>query len=118
MGASVFPDGFMVLLGFCVAVPVVLPDPIPVVPRVEVPVPLIDAPPVEAPAELPVAPLDCASANVEDSANAVARAMVVNFMAIFLRLLRSNNAPRTYYVPFFGSMRLHATAIAALAVCA
>jgi hypothetical protein len=96
LGASVFPDGFIVLLGFCVVVPVVLPDPIPVVPRVMVPVPLplIDAPPVvELPAELPVAPPDCASANVEDSANAVARAIVVSFMVIFLRLLRLNNAP-------------------------
>ena len=86
LGASVFPDGFVRLLGFCTAVPELLPDPMPVVPVVPVPVPLplIDAPPVVEPAELPAAPPACASANVLDNANAVARAMVVSFMAIFL----------------------------------
>jgi hypothetical protein len=74
-----------VLLGFCTAVPAVLPDPVPVVPPVVVPVPLVEAPLVVEPAaELPAAPPACASANVLDSANAVARAMVVSFMAIFL----------------------------------
>jgi hypothetical protein len=90
LGASVFPDGFIVLLGFCTAGAAVLPDPIPVVPVVPpvvvpVPLPLIDAPPVvEPPVEPPAAPPACASANVLDSANAAARAMVVSFMAIFL----------------------------------
>ena len=98
MGASVFPDGFMGLFGFCVAVPLLVPvpDPIPVVPPVVVPVvlPLIEAPPVvELPAEPPAAPPACASANVLDSANAVARAMVVSFMAMFLLVVAAEQRP-------------------------
>jgi hypothetical protein len=79
----------MLFLGFCTAGAAVLPDPIPVVPVVPpvvvpIPLPLIDAPPVvEPPVEPPAVPPACASANVLDSANAVARAMVVSFMAMF-----------------------------------
>ena len=86
----------MGLFGFCVAVPVLVPDPNPVVPPVVVPValPLIEAPPVvELPAEPPAAPPACASANVLDSANAVARAMVVSFMAIFLLVVAAEQPP-------------------------
>jgi hypothetical protein len=85
---SVFPDGFVVLGALLVvAEPVVLPAPMPVVPPVVVPVapPLMDAPPVAelAPAEL-LPLLVCANANVLDSANAVARAIVVSFMVVSL----------------------------------
>ncbi|MDB5606288.1 MAG: hypothetical protein JWP25_3188 [Bradyrhizobium sp.] len=82
LGPSVLPDGFMVLFGPVVAP--MFPDPVvrPVVlPFVDEPVvvPLAAEPPA---VELPPAelPLLCASANVLDSAKAVARAMVVSFM--------------------------------------
>jgi hypothetical protein len=84
VGASVFPDGFMVVGLLGVVEPVALPVPIPVVdPPTDEPgvPPLIEEPPVPelAPAELPP-PLVCASANVLESANAVARAIVVSFI--------------------------------------
>ena len=97
------------MFGFCTAGAAVLPDPIPVVPVVPpvvvpVPLPLIEVPPVvDPPAEPPAAPPACASANVLDSANAVARAMVVSFMAISSGLLRRSNASSTSYVPFPGA---------------
>jgi hypothetical protein len=87
-GASVFPDGFMVLFGVADE-----PLPMPVVPDVPVPVPT--APPVvdglelmpvpaEPPAAEPAPPPLCAKTTVLDSANAVARAIVVSFIGCFL----------------------------------
>ena len=87
----------MGLFGLCTVEPAELPDPIPVVPAVPVVPPVVVpgpllfiAPPVvELPAELPAAPPACASAKVLDSANAVARAMVVSFMTISLWVIVS-----------------------------
>jgi hypothetical protein len=119
LGASVFPDGFLGLFGLCTVEPV-LPDPTPVVPvvppvAVPVPLPLIDAPPVEPPVEPPAAPPACASANVLDSANAVARAMVVSFMVISFWLLRRPTRHKRLMFRALAKVRLHTAAIAALA---
>lgn len=103
------------MLGFCTAVPELLPDPIPVVAVAPVPVPLIDAPPVVEPAELPAAPPACASANVLDSANAVARAIVVSFMAMPLGYCVRATRHKGFMFRFAASTRLHAMAISALA---
>jgi hypothetical protein len=75
----------MVLLGAVVVAPPRLPDllpaPMPVVPPVVVPLlpPLMEEPPAPelAPAEPPAA---CANANVVDSENTAARAIVVSFI--------------------------------------
>jgi hypothetical protein len=77
----------MVLLGAVVVAPPSLPEllpvPMPVVPPVVVPVllPLMDEPPAPelTPAE-PPPPAACANANVLDSENTVARAIVVSFI--------------------------------------
>jgi hypothetical protein len=88
LGPSVFPDGFIVLFGPPADAPLAFPMPVvpPVLP------PLIDEPPVVPLAAAPPAaepppaelPLLCANANVLDSANAVAKAMVVSFIGWFL----------------------------------
>jgi hypothetical protein len=75
----------MVLLGAVVVAPALLPAPVPVVPPVVVPapLPLMDEPPAPelAPAAPPpAAPPAWASANVLDSDNTVARAIVVIFI--------------------------------------
>jgi len=81
LGPSELPDGFMVF--GVLTEPVRLPTPavLPVVPldgeAVVTPLPKAAPPLVEPP---PVEPPVCASANVPDSANAVAKAIVVNFM--------------------------------------
>jgi hypothetical protein len=84
-GPSEFPDGLMVLFGAVVVapprLPELLPAPMPVVPPVVVPalLPLTDEPP--APELAPAAPPPaCANANVLDSDNTVARAIVVIFI--------------------------------------
>jgi hypothetical protein len=89
LGPSVFPDGLIVVFGPVLppvfpepAVPVFLPVVLPVVlPFVDEPVavPLAAEPPA---AELPPAepPPLCASANVLDSARAVAKAIFVSLM--------------------------------------
>jgi hypothetical protein len=97
LGASVFPDGFVVL-GLLVGEPVVLAVPMPVVdPPIEEPVvpPLMEEPLVVelAPAELPPL-LVCASANVLDSANAAARAIVVSFIVRSLCVISADPTPR------------------------
>jgi hypothetical protein len=89
LGASVLPEGFMVLLG-PVAIPLVAE---PVVPPVRAPVdepvlvpmepPLMEEPPPETPPAEPP-PLVCAIANVLVSASAPANAIVVSFMTVFL----------------------------------
>jgi hypothetical protein len=97
----VFPDGFTVLLRPAAALPAllgtpvleVLPAALPVVvPPVEEPAvaPLVAAPPVpELPPDAP--PLDCASAKLLVTANAVASPSVVSFMiAPFPRHIRRN----------------------------
>jgi hypothetical protein len=83
LGPSVLPDGFTVLFGPVVAPmfpePVARPVALPLMDEPVV-VPLAAEPPaVELPPAEPL-PLLCASANVLDSAKAVARAMVVSFM--------------------------------------
>jgi hypothetical protein len=84
LGASVLPEGFMVLLG-----PVVVPRLAePVVPPVGLPLvdgPLVVPPAAEPPPETPPAeppPLVCANAKVLVSASAPANAIVVSFMAV------------------------------------
>jgi hypothetical protein len=89
LGASVFPDGFMVLLEPPLAPPVrptvepgglAMPGPFtdePVLGATELPVP--DVPPAVPPA-LP--PLLCASAKVLESASAPANAIVMSFMVV------------------------------------
>jgi hypothetical protein len=89
----VLPDGFIVELE-PLAEPGVLPDELPlplmvlplepVVPvLLPMPLPIPAAPPPEPPpAPLPPAPPLCAMANVPDSANAVANAIVVSFIFI------------------------------------
>ena len=86
-----FPDGLMVLLGAVVVAPPRLPEllpvPMPVVPPVVVPVlpPLMEEPPALelTPAEPPPPPVACANANVPDSENIVARAIVVSFIVSY-----------------------------------
>jgi hypothetical protein len=81
----------MVLLGLAVE-----PFPMPVVPEVPVPVvpPVVDGLALMPVPELPAAdpapelPPLCAKANVLDSANAVARAIVVSFIGCFLSAQR------------------------------
>jgi hypothetical protein len=93
VGASVLPDGFIVLLD-----PVVLPtdgagalptedppadEPAPEVPPAAVP-PLVDPPDIP-----PLAPpLVCANANVLESASAPANAIVMSFMVFSLLMMR------------------------------
>jgi hypothetical protein len=90
-GASVFPDGFVVVLG-----PVRVPPAIPVVEpgrfAIELPFTEPGAPPVAAepptlePApDIPAPPpLLCASANVLESASAPANAIVISFIVVSL----------------------------------
>jgi hypothetical protein len=84
LGASVFPDGFVVVLGALV---------VPARPTVEpggfaIPFPFTDEPVVEPPVLEPapdVPPLLlCASANVLESASAPANAIVMSFMVASL----------------------------------
>ena len=101
LGPSVLPDGLWVLFGLVTGPVVVEPAVLPVmVPFVDEPVvvPLAAGPPA---AELPPAePLPlCASANVPESANAVANAIVVSFMVVSLALLTKDNWPSMSYVP-------------------
>ena len=88
LGASVFPDGFMVLLEPPVVRPTVepgglaMPGPFtddPVLGATELPAP-------DVPADVPPAllPLLCASANVLESASAPANAIVMSFMVVSL----------------------------------
>jgi hypothetical protein len=98
LGPSVFPDGFMVLGLLGVVEPVVLPVPMPAVdPPIDEPVvpPPMEEPPVAelAPAEL-LPLLVCASANVLDSANAVASAIVVSFIVRSLCVISTDRTPR------------------------
>lgn len=78
------PDGFVVVELREVVEPDVLPVPVPVVdPPIDEPVvpPLTDELPAVEPAPVALLPLPvCASANVPDSANAAAKAIVVNFI--------------------------------------
>ena len=114
---SEFPDGFLVL-GGAVAEPVVLlPVPIPVVdPPVDEPAvpPLMDEPPVvePAPAEPPAPPV-CANANVLDSANAVARAIVVSFIVRSLCVVscRPNVAASVLCSGSFAHVKAYAAAL-------
>jgi hypothetical protein len=88
LGASVLPEGFMVLLGPVaiplVAEPVVPPVRAPPVDVVPMEPPLVEGlpPPETPPADPP--PLVCAIANVLVSASAPANAIVVSFMTVFL----------------------------------
>jgi hypothetical protein len=89
LGRRVFPDAFLALLG---AVEPVVPDMPPVV--------FIDEPvvvPLIPVVELPL--VVCASANVLVSANAVASAIVVNFMSCPSVVLTSNNRTGSSIVP-------------------
>jgi len=102
LGPSVFPEGLWVLFGLAgpVAVePAVLPVVVPMLDDPAVPVPVTELPPAE-----PV-PL-CANANVLESANAAASAIVASFMIISLALLTKDNSPATSYVPsIFGAVK-------------
>ena len=96
LGASVFPDGFVELELLAVEPVVLLLVPMPVVdPPIDEPVvaPFMDEPLVVelAPAE---PPLVCASANVLDSANAAARAIVVSFIVRSLCVISTDPTPR------------------------
>jgi hypothetical protein len=88
LGASVLPEGFMVLLGPVaiplVAEPVVPPVRAPPVDVVPMEPPLVEGlpPPETPPADPP--PLVCAIANVLVSASALANAIVLSFMTVFL----------------------------------
>jgi hypothetical protein len=89
LGASVFPDGFMVELGPLLAPParpVVAPGGFPIeLPFMDDPVvvPVVAEPPVvEPPPAVP--PLLCASANVLENASAAANAVVMSFMVVSL----------------------------------
>jgi hypothetical protein len=83
-GPSVLPDGLAVLFGLVTAplapeLPVVVPlieEPV-VVPLAAEP-PAVELPPAEPPEEPPL----CASANVLESAKAVASAIVVSFIVV------------------------------------
>jgi hypothetical protein len=85
-GPSVLPDGLAVLFGLVTAplapeLPVVVPlieEPV-VVPLAAEP-PAVELPPAEPPEEPPL----CASANVLESAKAVASAIVVSFIVVSL----------------------------------
>jgi hypothetical protein len=87
LGISVFPEAFLALLG---AVDPVVPDTLPMVFIDEPLVPLI---PVVEPPPL----LVCASANVLESAKAVASAIVVSFMAVLRRGLDEGQPRRPSY---------------------
>jgi hypothetical protein len=99
----VVPDGFMVFgpVGVERAEPVALPV---VVPLTDEPagavvvVPLVAAPPEAEPAPAEP-PLLCASANVLDSASAVASAIVETFMAAFLSAMSMNKSRRGFMFP-------------------
>jgi hypothetical protein len=88
-GASVFPEGFVVVLG-----PERLPPAIPVVepggfaiefPFTDEPAPVAAEPPTLEPApDVPVPPLLCASAKVLESASAPANAIVMSFIVVSL----------------------------------
>ncbi len=102
LGPSAFPEGLWVLFG--------LAGPRVVEPAVPVVVPMLDDPAVPVPVtELPPAepvPL-CANANVLESANAAASAIVASFMIISLALLTKDNSPATSYVPsIFGAVKV------------
>jgi len=98
----VLPEGFMVLFGPVavepaapvpmpvVPVPVALPGLVPLMDEPEV-VPLVAAPPEAEPAPAEP-PLLCASANVLDSASAVASAIVETFMAASLSAMSLNKS--------------------------
>ena len=85
-GPSVFPEGLAVLFGFVTAPPV--PELPVVVPFIEDPVvvplpadpPAVELPPAAPPEDPPL----CASANVLESAKAVANAIVVSFIVVSL----------------------------------
>ena len=84
LGASVFPDGFMVLFGLELTEPL---EPTATVEPVVLPFmdesavePLADGPPVVELPPAPAAPPVCASASVLESANAEANAIVVSFI--------------------------------------
>ena len=84
-GPSVLPEGLAVLFGFVTAPPV--PE-LPVVRFIEEPVvvplaaepPAVELPPAEPPEDPPL----CATANVLESAKAVANASVVSFIVVSL----------------------------------
>ena len=81
LGPRVFPDGLWVLFGEVTVVPA-LPV---VVPFIDEPVALpVAAEPPAAGLPPAVAPPACASAKVPESANAVANAIVLIFMLVFL----------------------------------
>jgi hypothetical protein len=101
-GASVFPDGFMVLFGLVPTEPVEPTEPAarPVVlPFMDEPTvdPLAAVPPAAElpPAAPPALPL-CASANVLESANAVASAIVLSFMISSFSSLREAATRRRF----------------------
>jgi hypothetical protein len=89
LGRRVFPDAFLALLG---AVEPVVPD-MPPVMFIDEPVVVPLIPVVELPLVV------CASANVLVSANAVASAIVVNFMSCPSVVLTSNNRTGSSIVP-------------------
>jgi hypothetical protein len=101
LGASVLPDGFMVVLGPLIRPGVVDPVALPVVPPVVFPFmdePLLAAEPpvVEPPPAVP--PLLCASANVLESTSAPANAIVVSLMVV--SFVRGEDKPKEpAYVP-------------------
>jgi hypothetical protein len=85
-GPSVLPEGLAVLFGLLMVPPA--PELPVVVPFIEEPVvvplaaglPAVELPPAEPPEEPPL----CASANVPESAKAVASAIVVSFIVVSL----------------------------------
>jgi hypothetical protein len=88
LGASVFPDGFVLVLGPVLRlIPVVEPGGLPIAfPLTDEPVvvPVVAEPPVvELPPDIPPLLL-CASANVLESASAPANANVASFMVVSL----------------------------------
>jgi hypothetical protein len=101
LGASVLPDGFMVVFGPLIRPGVVDPVALPVVPPVVFPFmdePLLAAEPpvVEPPPAVP--PLLCASANVLVSTSAPANAIVVILMVV--SFVRGGDKPKEpAYVP-------------------
>jgi hypothetical protein len=101
LGRRVFPEAFLALLGL---VEPVEPDMLPVVFIDELPVVFIDEP-VVVPLIPVVAPpaLLCASANVLESAKAVASAIVVSFMSCPSCLLDKRQPHRQFYrsIKFF-----------------
>jgi hypothetical protein len=78
LGISVFPEAFLGPLG---AIEPVLPDPVLPDPVIPDPVVFIDEPVVVPLIPVVGLPVVCASANVLESARAVASAIVVSFMS-------------------------------------